>query len=320
VRAGELVSRLAELPLTVEEVAVTQLRRRLADGSERRTAVIQLKGIGVEGIGEEVTFQPDDLLADSSASWRLVCALPWAGASALGELWELLDRADLFARPPQFEVVRRYRRWAIEAAALDLALSLAGLTLPDALGSTSRALRFVASPPLRSLRALPAGVQLKIDAAQLESDLPVEIVDFKRRGDAAVVERVRGLYPGVLLEDPPVVPEGARVSWDVDVHSVADLDRLPQPAAVNVKPARIGSIPELLELYATCAARGIETYGGGQSELGPGRAQAQLLASIFHPDGPNDLAPSAYNDAVQMGPLPPSPLAVEPRRGFGLAP
>ena len=26
-------------------------------------------------------------------------------------------------------------------------------------------------------------------------------------------------------------------------------------------------------------------------ELGPGRGQLQYLASLFHPDGPNDLAP-----------------------------
>ena len=31
-------------------------------------------------------------------------------------------------------------------------------------------------------------------------------------------------------------------------------------------------------------------------ELGPGRGQIQYLASLFHPDGPNDVAPRAYND------------------------
>ena len=37
-------------------------------------------------------------------------------------------------------------------------------------------------------------------------------------------------------------------------------------------------------------------YGGGQYELGPGRLQIQRLASVFYPDGPNDVAPSAYNE------------------------
>ena len=49
-------------------------------------------------------------------------------------------------------------------------------------------------------------------------------------------------------------------------------------------------------------------YGGGQFELGPGRGQIQYLASIFHPDAPNDVAPAGFNAGVQPG-LPTSPLA-----------
>ena len=41
----------------------------------------------------------------------------------------------------------------------------------------------------------------------------------------------------------------------------------------------------------TASERGIEMYGGGQIELGVGRGQIQLLASLFHPDGVNDIAP-----------------------------
>jgi hypothetical protein len=33
-------------------------------------------------------------------------------------------------------------------------------------------------------------------------------------------------------------------------------------------------------------------YGGGFGELGVGRHQIQYLASLFHPDTPNDVAPS----------------------------
>jgi hypothetical protein len=52
-------------------------------------------------------------------------------------------------------------------------------------------------------------------------------------------------------------------------------------------------------------------YGGGQYELGAGRGQIQYLASLFHPDGPNDIAPGGY-DALDPAPgLPASPL--EPR-------
>jgi hypothetical protein len=43
-------------------------------------------------------------------------------------------------------------------------------------------------------------------------------------------------------------------------------------------------------------------------EVGVGRGQIQLLASLFHADGPNDTAPSGYNAAVPDASLPGSPL------------
>ena len=57
-------------------------------------------------------------------------------------------------------------------------------------------------------------------------------------------------------------------------------------------------------------------YGGGQYELGPGRPQIQRLASIFYPDGPNDVAPSDYNEGDPRAGLPQSPLP--PSEGPGL--
>ena len=55
------------------------------------------------------------------------------------------------------------------------------------------------------------------------------------------------------------------------------------------------------------------------SELGPGRAQIQLLASLFHPLAPNDVAPTGYNEPHRPGGLPESPLVITPRVGFGTA-
>jgi hypothetical protein len=63
-----------------------------------------------------------------------------------------------------------------------------------------------------------------------------------------------------------------------------------------------------LAAYEHCEANGIGMYGGGQFELGPGRGQIQYLASLFHPDGPNDTAPSGYNDVEPAEGLPVSPL------------
>jgi hypothetical protein len=94
---------------------------------------------------------------------------------------------------------------------------------------------------------------------------------------------------------------------------VADVESLPfPPRMLNVKPSRSGSIRDLFELYDYCAERGVGLYGGGQFELGPGRGQIQYLASIFHADGPNDVAPGGYNEPVPTPGLPASPLDPAP--------
>ena len=72
----------------------------------------------------------------------------------------------------------------------------------------------------------------------------------------------------------------------------------------------------LFDFYDTCAREGIGIYGGGQFELGPGRGQIQLLASLFHPDAPNDVAPAGYNAAEPVAGLPISPLEPAPGPGF----
>jgi hypothetical protein len=110
-----------------------------------------------------------------------------------------------------------------------------------------------------------------------------------------------------------VEPHRDRVSWDAIIHSVADIEALPfQPRMVNVKPSRLGPLRELLAAYEHCEANGIGMYGGGQFELGPGRGQIKYLASLFHPDGPNDTAPSDYNAVDPPAGLPQSPLPPQP--------
>ena len=57
------------------------------------------------------------------------------------------------------------------------------------------------------------------------------------------------------------------------------------------------------------AGLGIGNYGGGQFELGVGRGQNQYLASLFHADAPNDVAPTGFNLPDPPPDLPSSPLA-----------
>jgi hypothetical protein len=126
-------------------------------------------------------------------------------------------------------------------------------------------------------------------------------------------------FPDAWLEDPDVVtPETAavladvhdRITWDAPIHSIEDIESLPfPPKMVNIKPSRIGGLKRLCDAYDYCAEHEIGAYGGGQFELGPGRGQAQYLASLFHADTPNDLAPTGYNVEEPPPGLPSSPLA-----------
>ena len=141
--------------------------------------------------------------------------------------------------------------------------------------------------------------------------------------------RVAETFPDAWLEDPNLTPETDevlkpyrdRVTWDAVIHSVADVEGLPfPPKTVNVKPSRFGALPELFAAYDYLEERGIGAYGGGQFELGVGRGQIQALASLFHADAPNDIAPGVYNLPDPPAELPRSPLAprlVDP--GFGWA-
>jgi hypothetical protein len=91
---------------------------------------------------------------------------------------------------------------------------------------------------------------------------------------------------------------------------VADIEALPvEPRRLNIKPSRFNTVRELLAAIDWCEARRVELYGGGQFELSIGRDHVQALASLFYPDGANDVAPSDYNRPEPAPGLPRSPLA-----------
>ena len=93
-----------------------------------------------------------------------------------------------------------------------------------------------------------------------------------------------------------------------------------RPGAPGILGAVIGgTVAGVLAAQQYCRANGIRCYGGGQFELGPGRPQIQYLASLFHPDAPNDVAPGGYNAAEPIAGLASSPLSVTPApAGFRL--
>jgi L-alanine-DL-glutamate epimerase-like enolase superfamily enzyme len=338
--------RLSGLALTVDRYELEGLRTQVSSGFERRTTVVHLHGAGHEGVGEDVVYDSDDqqLLQQAGP------VQPLAGEFTLGEFCTLTDGLDLFPREPEHgEVSRLYRRWTFQSAALDLALRQAGTSLHEALGRPPRPLTFVVSlgladpaslDHLRSLLAANPTLRFKLDAhswwtpgliAELVATGAVDSVDFKAlyhgtvvdvEPDPALYERVVAAFPRAWLEDPDLVTPGTaaaladahdRITWDAPIHSIADIESLPfAPRMVNIKPSRIGGLQPLCATYDYCAERGIGAYGGGQFELGPGRGQAQYLASLFHPGTPNDLAPVGYNEEHPPAGLPSSPLAPAP--------
>lgn len=335
---------LESLPLLVDSYTLEGLQAQVSSEFERKSTVIRLIGGEHEGLGEDVTYDAVDHETLQGAG----AILPFAGEWTIGSFCEHVGALDLFPREPRREVSRRYRRWAFEAAALDLALRQQDKTLHEALGRTPQPVRFVVSlrlgeppsmDPLQTRLDGHPSLRFKLDPTSswddtLISELAhsgvVDSVDFKgyyvgsivdQPPDPLLYRRVAEALPEAWIEDPALTPETdaalaahrARFSWDAPIHSIADIEALPYPPKmVNVKPSRLGGLRNLLDAFDHCAAWGIGNYGGGQFELGVGRGQIQYLASLFHPDAPNDVAPTGYNLPEPPPGLPDSPLEPAP--------
>jgi hypothetical protein len=335
---------LAEMPIVIESYELEGLKQLVSSAFERSSTVIHLHGAGAEGIGEDVTYDAVDHEIMQAEGPTLELAGEWTLASFSARLASL----ELFEVAPQREVSKRYRTWAYESAALDLALRQQGIALHEALGREPEPVRFVVSlrlgeppslePVSRRLELYP-GLRFKLDPtsswdqeliASLVATGAVESVDFKGYYSGSIVDQapdpvlyrnVAEAFPGAWIEDPALTAQTdvalaahrERFSWDAPIHSIEDIEALAYPPRmVNIKPSRLGGVRNLVDAFDYCAARGIGNYGGGQFELGPGRGQIQYLASLFHADAPNDVAPSGFNLPEPAPGLPASPLAPAP--------
>jgi L-alanine-DL-glutamate epimerase-like enolase superfamily enzyme len=337
--AESLWKRIAHLPLAIESFELERLELEVSPEFKRVTTVIHLHGAGDEGVGEDVTYG----VPEQDAFQQDGPQLPLGGTTTLEQFSALLDTLTLFPEEPAMPAYRDYRRWALESAALDLALRQAGVSLAEALDREPQPIRYVASmrlgepatlEPLQRWLELYPELRFKLDptgswtdevVAELAALGKVDVVDMKgqykgtpvdQAPDAALYERVAEGFPAAWIEDPALTaetdsvlePHRDRVTWDAPIHSVDDVLALPfAPRMLNVKPSRFGPLRRLFDFYDWCADHGVRNYGGGQFELGPGRGQIQYLASLFHADAPNDVAPAGFNAGVQSG-LPVSPL------------
>ncbi|QLH80220.1 hypothetical protein [Halosimplex pelagicum] len=346
---SDLYDRIADLPLAVDGFDLDRHEMDTSAGFTRVTSVVELRGPdGAVGRGEDVAYDTEDhdRLRDAHESGDL--GWDFAGEYILDEFSTALDDAELFPEPPERAVSRHYRRWAVESAALDLALRQADATFADALGRSYDSVRFVVSTRLdtggepsaeriHEWLDIDPEMEFKLDPTadwtpdlmdELAATDRVRILDLKSYYEGTEVDtdadperyrQVAEAFPDAVLEDAKYTDEtrevldgvADRLSWDYPVVDVASVEDLPiEPEWLNVKPSRFGTVSDLLDTIEYCLERDITLYGGGQYELGVGREHLHAVASAFYPDGPNDIAPSAYHSPEPHADVPTSPLDV----------
>jgi len=300
--AERLHEALANLPVVVDAASCVSRAVPVSSyGGARPTSTVTLAGAGREGTGEHVGWTDE-----AHAAFR--ARLPRVGRRAclLGELSEWL----------RVTIDAPYDRAAIEMAAIELALRQRTTTLGALAGVTPRPVRHVVSfaradDPLAEAARHPAA-ELKVDVDPAWADSVwrglgalgrVAILDWKGAGDDTAFARAMDAMPGVLHEDPAEPwPEAMypRLALDASITTAGALAGV-APVAVNLKPARMGGVLEMLAAAARCAERGIAVYLGGMFEIDVGRRQLRDLAAVLCPDGPNDLA------AIPLADPPPAP-------------
>jgi hypothetical protein len=344
-----IYARVADLPLEVDSYELEGLEAEVSSDFTRLSTVVRLRGGGEEGVGEDVTYDALDHVAlqdagavqelagrhTLSAFSRLVAELDLFPAEPVREVSRLYRRwafdsaaLDLALRQAGRSLAQALDR---EPRPVTFVVSLR-LGDPPTLDPVRR--RLDAYPGLRFKLDPVAGWDEEIITGLAETGA-VDSVDFKGHYKGTIVdqdtdprlyERVVAALPRAWIEDPDLTPETEailgdhrdRITWDAPIHSIADIEAVTfggkalPPRMVNLKPSRFGSLEALCAAYDWCEENGVGAYGGGQFELGPGRGQIQYLAALFHPDGPNDVAPRGYNlpdppPGLPSSPLPPAP-------------
>ena len=340
---------VADLPLEVDSYKLEPLELDVSSDFTRVSTVVRLRGGGHEGIGEDVTYEGLDQIAfqDEGPSQPLPGSHTldsFAGLVGGLDLFPSPPEREVSHYYRRWAFESAALDLALRQAGQPLAAVLEREASPVTFVVSMRLGDPATIEPLRRrLDAYPT-MRFKLDpttdwddalVAELAATTAIDSVDLKGfyRGtvvevttDPALYERVANAFPDAWIEDPDLTPETERVlaphrdriTWDAPIHSVANIaDRtfggepFP-PRMVNIKPSRFGSLRELFAAYDYCAEQGIDAYGGGQFELGAGRGQIQYLASLFHPDTPNDVSPTGFHAAEPPPGLPTSPLPPAP--------
>jgi hypothetical protein len=337
---------IAGLPLEIESLSLDGLELAFTEEFSRMTTLVKLHGPnGATGVGEDVTYDGLDHVAFQAAAGDIDLAGSYTMETFSERLDEVDLWPDPPVRETsrdyrRWAVESSALDLALQQAGRSLPDVLGREARPVNYVVSMRLQMFGQDGPERPDRALDLidrypGTRLKLDPTnkwtpelvqKLADTGAVASVDFKGlytgtpvdvETDPELYKLVIDAFPEAWIEDPDVNEEtrplldrvADRITWDAPIHSVADvLERPWAPRMVNIKPSRFGPLRTLFEMYDWCEREGVGAYGGGQTELGPGRGQIQYLASVFHPDTPNDTAPAGFNRPQIPDGLPGSPL------------
>ena len=323
---------IADLPLEIDTLGLESRQLDLG-GFIRKTTLIHLTGAGKVGVGEDVVYDARDHDVLEANGGKIEVTGRFTLDSFSRHLEDISLWPEEPERPDSSPDYRRwaFESAALDLALRQAGRSLAEvlerelrplnyvvsmrLTAPaEGQPETTERLQVV-------LEHYP-GTRFKLDPTntwtpeliqELVDTGAVDSLDLKGcyKGTPVDVETDPELYrmvieafPDAWIEDPDVTeetrpvldPVSDRITWDAPIHSVADvLSRPWPPKMVNIKPSRFGPLKNLFAMYDWCEREGVRAYGGGQTELGVGRDQIQYLASLFHPDTPNDTAPGGFN-------------------------
>ncbi len=341
--------RIAELPVEIDSYELEGHEFQITPEMERLTTVVRLKGGGHDGVGEDVVYDALDHVAFRDAGPVLELAGKHTIAS-FSELLDGVELFPSPPEREVSVNYRRwaFESAALDLALRQANTSLherlgrqpRPVTFVVSMRLTPPGSEEVSTlEPVRKRLDVYPSLRFKLDPtndwtdeliAQLVETGAVDSLDLKGQykgtpvdvdTDPELYRKLIEAFPQAWLEDPDVTdetrpilePVADRVTWDAVIHSVGDItDREWPPKMVNIKPSRFGPLSALFAAYDHCAENNIGAYGGGQWELGPGRGQIQYLASIFHPDTPNDVAPAGYNTRGTEPGLPVSPLDPQP--------
>ena len=254
--SNALYARVSGLPLKIDGYSLERNELDVSSGFLRVTTTVVLRGVGVEGRGEDVTYAAED--HDDYPA-----ALPLDGSWTFDEFSRQVGGLDLCPdRPPQLEFFRFYRRWAFESAALDLALRQQGQSLGAALGREYRPLRFAVSTRLDIMPwlAVDPGLEFKLDPTpewdagtmkRIAATGRVRVLDFKAFYEGSPVDNppdpvqyraAAAAFPEAILEDPVLAGpardalngEEGRFSFDAPIHSWADVEAVSELSLIHI--------------------------------------------------------------------------------------